>query len=402
MKKSQILAALALAFALGLGVVAPVANTYAAERAYQGGSATNTATEAEVKGAATTVKTDVKYAAYVATEKAYTEANALGAGAEISTSALISTLSSLNVSTAVTGTLYEQATALIRIATGVTNYSEWENLMIRITEANALVASGTDSQKAEAKTNLISAINAISGVPTFVDDGESLSDVITAASNATVKDANGNNTVYTYGRMSALINAVNAQVKTTTAAANLKSALLAVAAAMPTATSADRAAQTSTIDAINAAFNGNAPVVNLKGRAWGLTTNPTTASAFIDLKGAVAGIDATNFNQSSAANNYSMLTDLKAFFKTFAGYDLEDSKPVQNPENPDNKPEDGDKPGDNNGDDQKDPSAPGTGVLSSADGNAATTVSIVAGLATALTALGAGVVAYRSARRSNK
>ena len=70
-----------------------------------------------------------------------------------------------------------------------------------------------------------------------------------------------------------------------------------------------------------------------------------------------------------------------------------------------NLPEDNDNKGDdndNNGDDQKDPSAPGTGVLSSADGNAATTVSIVAGLATALTALGAGVVAYRSARRSNK
>ena len=39
MKKSQVLAALALAFALGLGVVAPVANTYA-----EGGEDTSTET----------------------------------------------------------------------------------------------------------------------------------------------------------------------------------------------------------------------------------------------------------------------------------------------------------------------------------------------------------------------
>ena len=45
-----------------------------------------------------------------------------------------------------------------------------------------------------------------------------------------------------------------------------------------------------------------------------------------------------------------------------------------------------------------DVNAPATGVVGTAEGTA-TTVSIVAGLATALTALGAGVVAYRSARR---
>ncbi len=41
-----------------------------------------------------------------------------------------------------------------------------------------------------------------------------------------------------------------------------------------------------------------------------------------------------------------------------------------------------------------------TGVLGSAQGTASTAVSVVAGLATALTALGAGVVAYRNARRA--
>jgi len=46
--------------------------------------------------------------------------------------------------------------------------------------------------------------------------------------------------------------------------------------------------------------------------------------------------------------------------------------------------------------------APITGVLAGAEGNASTTVAMVAGVATALTAAGAGVVAYRNARRSTR
>lgn len=47
------------------------------------------------------------------------------------------------------------------------------------------------------------------------------------------------------------------------------------------------------------------------------------------------------------------------------------------------------------------PEAPTTGIVSN-EGNASTTVAMVAGLATALTAAGAGVVAYRNARRSTR
>ena len=43
-----------------------------------------------------------------------------------------------------------------------------------------------------------------------------------------------------------------------------------------------------------------------------------------------------------------------------------------------------------------------SGVLAAADGTASSTVAIVAGIATALTAAGAGVVAYRNARRAGK
>ncbi len=54
--------------------------------------------------------------------------------------------------------------------------------------------------------------------------------------------------------------------------------------------------------------------------------------------------------------------------------------------------------GDNNGGNK----APDTGILANAEGNASTTVAMVAGIATALTAAGAGVVAYRNARRSSR
>ncbi len=57
------------------------------------------------------------------------------------------------------------------------------------------------------------------------------------------------------------------------------------------------------------------------------------------------------------------------------------------------------KPEDNNNGGNK---APDTGILADAEGSASTTVAMVAGVATALTAAGAGVVAYRNARRSTR
>lgn len=56
MKKSQILAALALAFALGLGAVAPVANTYAVEYTDVVVRTTGEATGAEVEARLTMFK----------------------------------------------------------------------------------------------------------------------------------------------------------------------------------------------------------------------------------------------------------------------------------------------------------------------------------------------------------
>jgi len=63
---------------------------------------------------------------------------------------------------------------------------------------------------------------------------------------------------------------------------------------------------------------------------------------------------------------------------------------------------DGTGDGTNKPDDEKDPSAPDTGILSNTEASASTTLAMVAGIATALTAAGAGVVAYRNARRSSR
>ncbi len=54
------------------------------------------------------------------------------------------------------------------------------------------------------------------------------------------------------------------------------------------------------------------------------------------------------------------------------------------------------------GSNKPDQNAPDTGILANAEGSASTTVAMVAGIATALTAAGAGVVAYRNARRSSR
>lgn len=79
MKKSQILAALALAFALG--VVAPVAGTYAEEGIMplvDTGTTTNAATTDNLKSAVNYVTSDATYQAFAALAEAKAAATAAG------------------------------------------------------------------------------------------------------------------------------------------------------------------------------------------------------------------------------------------------------------------------------------------------------------------------------------
>ncbi len=91
------------------------------------------------------------------------------------------------------------------------------------------------------------------------------------------------------------------------------------------------------------------------------------------------------------AVDYNKALDYIAAFNT-AIKNYRDGKAPVTPTDPDTKP----------GEEGKDPTAPDTGILADAEGNASTTVAMVAGVATALTAAGAGVVAYRNARRSTR
>ncbi len=68
----------------------------------------------------------------------------------------------------------------------------------------------------------------------------------------------------------------------------------------------------------------------------------------------------------------------------------------------DGKADNGNNGNQGEGSNKPDQNAPDTGILANAEGSASTTVAMVAGIATALTAAGAGVVAYRNARRSSR
>lgn len=156
-----------------------------------------------------------------------------------------------------------------------------------------------------------------------------------------------------YTNYKALIAAVEAaeekQTANSTAIADLKNALAGVGVAA-------------------ADIDGATTIADLKA----LEPKDAKATSYADLINAVE--DAKNANKDDEAANAELIADLKTAYKDASGTDLVVTEP----------------------------SAPDSGAVAAANGDAAATISVVAGLATALTALGAGVVAYRSARRSNK
>ena len=390
MKKSQILAALALAFALG--VVAPVAGlANAIDHTAQSATCGEVSHVIDVVNGNATYKAMLKLkndvAKYTGTDN---EATVKG---DITTA--MSSLQTAGVAvSSIPGSSASLTDTKNAAVTNVANYSIYNALYNAIKDP-------TTASLTTFKTN-VQSYNAIENVTPVIADYSwadwaavvADTNVITGGSIA-AGVISGTWAFQNYTLYTTLIGAVEAATEFTTGMNALEADLLALGVAQAdidaTATPAARGALAAT------KVNGYAAYI----------TNADSVDA--EMSAALA-CSAAN----EAANAYGYITDIATALKKAdsAAYGSKTVKEVADillgaaapvlPENPDNKPEDGDKPGDNNGDDQKDPSAPGTGVLSSADGNAATTVSIVAGLATALTALGAGVVAYRSARRSNK
>ncbi len=397
MKKSQILAALALAFALGLGVVAPVANTYAVEYTDVVVRTTGEATGAEVEAAINYVQSNATYNKVAAVAKAFADypAATYDIAATTTVANFQAKITALN-GAFVNGTDGEKIVAsysssdtlgqLAQKAAATTNYTLYSEFV----KDMAATPFNIEAVKEDVRKMNEKGITAVNLSTWGVNGAVSTAANVTAALTTTTSY----DKVANYDDFATLVGYVNNVNNYKEAYKNLTSVLSA--ALKEGSTALDNAEEfTTTIAALRGMAND---------------TNITNYTKWVDVYNKVVAAD--GYTAKASTGNYDKVMDIAEKW-AIALPDNDNSDAViaevmmgykggaQTP----NLPEDNDNKGDdndNNGDDQKDPSAPGTGVLSSADGNAATTVSIVAGLATALTALGAGVVAYRSARRSNK
>ncbi len=517
MKKSQVLAALALAFALGLGVVAPVANTYAEGGIQTYGSFGTTeeqkASSTDVLAAVNTIKRYNKYIAY--NDLAEAQAQAIedtGAFADIVDMPslkenLTDELTTLKVNY---GSEDDLATIITTAKTSDKyNYEAWVNLLNKYNAANA-VKNVTDTNVTDpALEALKSAIQAIR--PDYNMDDKTIATAISTAENLAVKNAdNAVSTIYTFGNMRELIGAISAAQTGVDTVKALSTTLGAV-----NEFEANEATRTAQATAIENAVKGNTPIATLRGLANNVMSSAEGVK-FTTLQTKVNAAADADYSKQSEYQNWMALEGLKTDFKAFAGAELNIT--------PSTPGEGENKPGDGTGDtttettiqgvvnglggdpiaatgkfkgsvylraatsdkeikafgsnpyalyditivddkgekaefegmvkvtmtipenidaskgvgiyyvnaegeveklaaDVKDGKisfstthfslyaivqdggvnlAPEAGVLAAADGTASSTVAIVAGIATALTAAGAGVVAYRNARRAGK
>ncbi len=365
MKKAQILSAIALAFALG--VVAPVAST------------TLTASAVEVTTPATKVSTaDLKAAIAKAesnaTYKAYTVLSDTSSYTDINETTLLTALNGKIEALNAAYTGDEQAETL----------------------ADALkVAIETETAaKYTAFANLYNAINdkASLNFDNIADLAKKAGFTVTLAEDE-AKDVNALVTKITadtgYTSYSNLIKAV-------------KDANDAIKAQGENVTTLKNALNTwgyQTADVINTAAATKLEADGSNGPVKALVALATPAlNGKVEQKANYADLATKIGNAKTAAeagdeeDNATALKAMETAFYKATGIVLS-TVPT---------PADGTGDGTNKPDDEKDPSAPDTGILSNTEASASTTLAMVAGIATALTAAGAGVVAYRNARRANK
>lgn len=365
MKKAQILSAIALAFALG--VVAPVAGVYTTGDASAFSAEDNTATRADLDNAVKAVEANATYKAIatVATEVANTEyADENGEVAAVLTALDNGTPTGVTAGKSELANPTDQQ--IIDAAKKTTNYSLYVDLKAAVADDNLTTL----------KNLILNQYNKIDGV--------------TAIDASTITDASAFNltTLSNWSYYNALITAVSDAQEAVTAETNgIKNLTAALKGAL---NETGKEALKALEDA------NNVTVATLKTLAT--DTNIDNYTKWVAVQTAVKGAEPNDSGET--AGNYTKLMAIATAYKTATNNLAETAGEIAaslaayvapiNPKDPTNP------------DEPTDPTAPGTGVVSAAEGNASTTISLVAGLATALTALGAGVVAYRSARRSNK
>lgn len=235
MKKSQVLAALALAFALGLGVVAPVANVNAIEARSIDGEAAPVYTASSLQSAVTTITNNDAYKAYKAVAAADAEVQALSGVTTISgaVSGLQSAATALGGSftTGANVTLEDQ---ISQAKTAVSNYTTWEKLVDAINSDDATIkAQGEKAimDKIVEAMHDLGYANISVGEDDVLESVEADTDAGTPAKTGIIDEAKSlinadtKNNKYTYTQYAALVSAVQAATKVNTAFTNFKTAL---------------------------------------------------------------------------------------------------------------------------------------------------------------------------------
>lgn len=235
MKKSQVLAALALAFALGLGVVAPVANTYAVEARSIDGEAAPVYTSSSLQSAVNTITNNDAYKAYKAVAAADAKVKALTGTTTISdaTSALQNAATTLGGSFT-TGTNVTLEDQIGQAKAAVSNYATWEKLVNAINSDDATIKA--QGEKA-IMDKIVEAMHDLGYKNIKVEEGDVLKSVEaneddgTQAKTGIIDEAKGlinadtKNNKYTYTQYAALVSAVQAATKVNDAFTSFKTAL---------------------------------------------------------------------------------------------------------------------------------------------------------------------------------
>ncbi len=394
MKKSQILAALALAFALG--VVAPVANAVISADTY----AAVTVSDCDLQNAIAQINVYGPYKNF----KALFEAQDKWAKSDLktegfdddqifaNTGALVKAIRAFGGSWATfsfaAGTTINQAISAAQSVETVAKYNEWNSLY------NAMNATGTDDQAL--RDGVANVLVNVMKVETYddIEQYESFTSIKNFVLNTWTKKNN-------YATYVSLIEAVND-------ATDYKEIKDALVLALNNVQDWSETANGKT-DVENAAeydeTSNYTTVVKLNALASDAKIDgyDEYKTLYNDLKNVKVETGNT-YNNETVYNR--LETELKAATLAAGGKALGyKSIPAFNGTcgKPNNGSDDNNGGGTNKpGDDNKDPNAPDTGILADGEANASTTVAMVAGIATALTAAGAGVVAYRNARRSTR
>ena len=368
MKKAQVLSVIALAFALG--VVAPVAGVISTDA-----SAVSRIADVEKMSAADYTAALNKVAgqdAYKAYDALITAVNNADY-ADVNETTEITALQDLiaDVKTGYT-TASTKLAEVMYDAVNTANYAQYAALYNAVSAKEPTIA---------AIQNAVNSLNSKLAEADRFNWEEEITDkkidtvkgVITAVTDTT-------NGVKDYATYSALVAGVNAaQEKIDNEAAGLKA--LQGAYTKLVGMKLSDAKLTDVENATIAQLKSNTFTGTVKRyAAWGTLINAVND-----------GIKADKTNEITNATNFNNLETLVAAAYGIADLTIADLPAVSGTGDGTNKP-----------DDEKDPSAPDTGILSNTEASASTTLAMVAGIATALTAAGAGVVAYRNARRANK